>query len=146
MLAEVQIIQHSLDSGKRSPKRFHISNPLVGDKHDHQPKLVKMDKEAFRLLLVEVIDGREGYFYLTSSRDMPASEALKVYRSKDAIEKPFNSLKSEIRIKQVRVWTDDAVYGVILIGFHHSADDQFDTIFCRSGKALVNKDHHRLIL
>jgi len=38
-------------------------------------------------------------------------------RSKDAIEKLFHSLKSEVEIKPVRVWTEDAVYGVLLIGF-----------------------------
>ena len=87
-------------------------------KYDYQTKLVAMEEEeAFRLLLAEVIDGPEGCFCLTSSRDMPASEAQKIYRSKDAIEKVFHSLKSEIEIKPVRVWTEDAVYGVLLIGF-----------------------------
>ena len=77
-----------------------------------------MDEEAtLRLLLDEVIDGREGCFCLTSSRDMPAAEALRVYRSKDAVEKLFHSLKSEIEVKPIRVWSDDAVYGVLLLGF-----------------------------
>jgi transposase len=118
LLAEARAIQDSLDKGKKLPKRFRINNPLVDVKYDYQTKLVAMDEEAaLRLLLEDVIDGREGCFCLTSSRDMPASEALKIYRSKDAIEKLFHSLKSEIEIKPVRVWTEDAVYGVLLIGF-----------------------------
>jgi transposase len=118
LLAEARLIQNSLDKGKKLPKRFRINNPLVDVKYDYQTKLVEMEKEeALRLLLAEVIDGREGCFCLTSSRDMPASEALKIYRSKDAIEKLFHSLKSEIEIKPVQVWTEDAVYGVLLIGF-----------------------------
>jgi transposase len=48
---------------------------------------------------------------------MPASEALRIYRAKDAIEKLFHSLKSEIEVKPVRVWSEDAVHGVLLIGF-----------------------------
>lgn len=40
-----------------------------------------------------------------------------VNRSKDAIEKLFHSLKSEIEEKPLRVWSDDAVYGVLLLGF-----------------------------
>ena len=81
-------------------------------------KLVGMDKQAaLRLLLADVIDGREGCFCLTSSKDMAATEALRIYRSKDAIEKLFHSLKSEVEIKPVRVWTEDAVFGVLLIGF-----------------------------
>jgi len=117
-MAEARSIQNSLDKGKRLPKRFRINNPLVDVRYDYQTKLVEMNgEEAERLLLDEVIDGREGCFCLTSSRDMPASEALRIYRSKDAIEKLFHSLKSEIEIKPVRVWTEDAVYGVLLIGF-----------------------------
>jgi len=77
-----------------------------------------MDEEAaLRLLFDEVVDGREGCFCLTSSRDMDAAEALRVYRSKDAVEKLFHSLKNEIEVRPLRVWSDDAVYGVLLLGF-----------------------------
>ena len=47
----------------------------------------------------------------------PAADALRIYRSKDAVEKLFHSLKSEIKIKPVRVWSEDAVYGVLFLGF-----------------------------
>jgi transposase len=118
LLTEARLIQNSLDKGKKLPKRFRINNPLVDVKYDYQTKLVGMDEEeALRLLLEDIIDGREGCFCLTSSRDMPAPEALRIYRSKDAIEKLFHSLKSEIEIRPVRVWTEDAVHGVLLIGF-----------------------------
>lgn len=118
LLAEAVAIQNSLDKGKRLPKRFRINNPLVDVRYDYQTKLVGIDEEAaLRLLLEDVIDGREGCFCLTSSKDMDAAEALRIYRSKDAIEKLFHSLKSEVEIKPVRVWTEDAVFGVLLIGF-----------------------------
>ena len=118
LLAEARLIQDSLDRGKKLPKRFRINNPLVDVKYDYQTRLTDLpEAEALRLLLREVIDGREGCFCLTSNRDMPASEALKIYRAKDAIEKLFHSLKSEIEIKPVRVWSEDAVHGVLLIGF-----------------------------
>ena len=118
LLAEAVAIQNSLDKGKRLPKRFRINNPLVDVRYDYQTRLTEMDEEeALRLLLADVIDGREGCFCLTSSRNMPAAEALRLYRGKDAIEKLFHSLKSEVEIKPVRVWTEDAVFGVLLIGF-----------------------------
>jgi transposase len=118
LLAEAVAIQNSLDRGKKLPKRFRINNPLVDVRYDYQTKLVGMDEEAaLRLLLEGVIDGREGCFCLTSSRDTTPEEALRIYRSKDAIEKLFHSLKSEVEIKPVRVWTEDAVFGVLLIGF-----------------------------
>jgi len=118
LLAEAKAIQASLDNGRRLPKRFCINNPLVDVKYDYQTRLTDLpEAEALRLLLREVITGREGCFCLTSNRDMPASEALRIYRAKDAIEKLFHSLKSEIEVKPVRVWSEDAVHGVLLIGF-----------------------------
>lgn len=44
-------------------------------------------------------------------------EALEIYRKKDSIEKIFNSLKNEIEIKPLRVWSDNSIYGAIIIGF-----------------------------
>ncbi len=44
---------------------------------------------------------------------MPAVDAQRIYRSKDAIEKLFHSLKSEIEAKPLRVWSEDAVHGVL---------------------------------
>lgn len=118
LLAEAQAIQASLDNGRRLPKRFCINNPLVDVKYDYQTKLTDLpEAEALRLLLREIITSREGCFCLTSNRDMPASEALRIYRNKDATEKLFHSLKSEIEVKPVRVWSEDAVHGVLLIGF-----------------------------
>jgi len=40
-----------------------------------------------------------------------------MYRKKDSIEKIFNSLKNEIEIKPLRVWTDNSIYGALIIGF-----------------------------
>ncbi|MEI6796755.1 MAG: IS1634 family transposase, partial [Methanomassiliicoccales archaeon] len=80
--------------------------------------LVEMEEaDALRPLLDQVIDGDEGCFCITSSRDMLALEARTIYRSMDAVEKLFHSLKSEIEVKPVRVWSEDTVYGVLLLGF-----------------------------
>ena len=87
-------------------------------RYEHQTKLVGMDEEAaLRFLLDEGVASHEGCFVLTSSRDMAAAEALKIYRSKDAVEKLFHSLKSEIKVRPLRVWSQDAVYGILLVGF-----------------------------
>ena len=40
-----------------------------------------------------------------------------MYRDKDCVEKLFSSVKSDIGIRPIRAWTDDGVYGVLLIGF-----------------------------
>jgi transposase len=44
-------------------------------------------------------------------------DALITYRKKDAIEKIFHSLKNEIQIKPLRMWSDDSIYGAIILGF-----------------------------
>lgn len=117
-LEEAKSIQHSLDGGKGLPKRFCLRNPLVDVRYDYQTKLVEMDEEAaLRFLIDELRNGREGCFCLTSSRDMPAAVALERYRAKDAVEKMFHSLKGEIEVRLIRVWSEDAVYGVLLLGF-----------------------------
>ena len=48
---------------------------------------------------------------------MTAKEALDEYRRRDSIEKIFHSLKNEIEIKPLRVWTENCIRGAILIGF-----------------------------
>jgi transposase len=45
------------------------------------------------------------------------AKALERYRKKDSIEKIFHSLKNEIEIKPLRVWTEKSMLGAILIGF-----------------------------
>ena len=42
---------------------------------------------------------------------------LKLTEKKDSIEKIFNSLKNEIEIKPIRVWTENSIYGALIIGF-----------------------------
>jgi transposase len=64
-----------------------------------------------------VITGREGFFCLKSSRDLTLKHALSTYRKKDSFEKIINSLKNEIEIKPLRVWTDSSIYGAVIIGF-----------------------------
>jgi len=140
LLAEAVAIQSSLDRGKKLPKRFRINNPLVDVRYDYQTKLVGIDEEeALRLLLADVIDGREGCFCLTSSKDMAATEALRIYRSKDAIEKLFHSLKSDVEIKPVRVWTEDAVFGVLLIGFIAQLMISLTRYFVKPAKRMSTK-------
>ncbi len=61
--------------------------------------------------------GREGFFCLKSSKNLTLIEALQTYRKKDSIEKIFNSLKNEIEIKPLRLWTDNSIYGALIIEF-----------------------------
>lgn len=118
MLVEAKEIQKSIENKNKLPRKFRINNKLIDVQYSYQTKLVKMnDQEALELLKEEIIDGREGFFCLKSSRNLTLKGALEIYRKKDSIEKIFNSLKNEIEIKPLRVWSDNSIYGAIIIGF-----------------------------
>ncbi len=117
-LKEAKEIQKSIDNKKQLPKRFRINNVLIDVDYSYQTKLEELsDDEALKLLEKVIINGREGFFCIKSSEDLTLQQALQTYRKKDSIEKIFNSLKNEIEIKPVRVWTDDSIYGALIIGF-----------------------------
>jgi len=75
------------------------------------------EDDALRILNKAVQTGREGFFCIVSSENLTLQEALVTYRKKDSIEKIFNSLKNEIEIKPLRVWSDSGIKGAIIIGF-----------------------------
>jgi len=117
-LAEAKEIQQALNKGKPLPKRFMPNNPLVKITYTYQTKLSELsDEQAKNLVQAAAISGREGFFCLISNEKLTLEQALKIYRMKDAIEKVFQSLKNDINIKPLRVWTTNSLYGAILIGF-----------------------------
>jgi transposase len=118
LLDEALAIQKSIDSNHGLPKRYRINNPLVTCEYSYQTKLNMLsDTEARKILKQAAITGREGYFCLVSNKDLTLKEALTIYRQKDSIEKLFNSLKNEIDIKPLRVWSEASIYGALLIAF-----------------------------
>lgn len=117
-LTEAKEIQKAINKGKPLPKRFTINNPLVDITYTYQTKLTQLtDEQAKKLVQAATITGREGFFCLISSEKLTLEQALKTYRMKDSIEKIFQSLKNDINIKPLRVWTTKSLCGAILIGF-----------------------------
>jgi len=117
-LHEAQEIQACLDHKKGLPLKYCLRNALVDVKYYVQTRLHKMsEKEAIEYVYKDSLNGREGFFCLKSSEDLTLQQALETYRQKDSIEKLIHSLKNEIEIKPVRVWSDNSVYGALLIGF-----------------------------
>ena len=117
-LEEAKEIQQALTKGRSLPKRFLLNNPLVKITYTYQTRLSELsDDQARKLVQAASITGREGFFCLVSSEKLTLQEALKMYRMKDAIEKVFQSLKNDIDIKPLRVWTTKSLCGAILIGF-----------------------------
>lgn len=117
-LKEAKEIQKSIDNDKKLPVKFRINNVLIDVAYSYQTKLAELsEEEALKLLETVIINGREGFFCIKSCEDLTLVQALQTYRKKDSIEKIFNSLKNEIEIKPVRVWSDDSIYGALIIGF-----------------------------
>lgn len=117
-LMEAKEIQQALDKNKQLPKRFRINNPLVDVKYSYQTKLTSLsEKEALKIVQKASINGREGFFCLVSSENLTLAEALKIYRMKDSVEKIFQSMKNDISIKPLRVWSTKSINGAVLIGF-----------------------------
>ena len=72
--------------------------------------------EFFKVLIRnELVDVT--YSYQTKLKELGDEQALETYRKKDSIEKLINSLKNEIEIKPLRVWTEKSIYGALIIGF-----------------------------
>ena len=117
-LDEAKEIQKALNKGKPLPRRFLLNNPLVKITYTYQTRLSELtESQAKKLVQAAAITGREGFFCLVSNEKLTLEQALKIYRMKDAIEKVFQSLKNDINIKPLRVWTTKSLCGAILIGF-----------------------------
>ena len=118
LFKEAESIQKSIESNRGLPKRFRINNPLIDCTYSYQTRLSDLSEgEAKKILKKAAITGREGFFCLVSNKQLTLSNALSIYRKKDSIEKIFHSLKNEINITPLRVWSDDSIHGALIIGF-----------------------------
>ena len=118
LFREAEEIQNAVEHNRNLPKRFRINNPLVECKYSYQTKLASMSEDEARgILKAAAITGREGFFCLVSNMHLTLKEALAIYRQKDSIEKIFNTLKNEIDIHPLRVWTEENIYGALILGF-----------------------------
>ena len=118
LLKEAEDLQRSIENNRGLPKRYKINNPLIDCEYSYQTKLAALSEEEARTILKKAsITGREGFFCLVSNKDLTEKEALEIYRKKDSIEKIFHSLKNEINIKPLRVWSEHCIYGALIVGF-----------------------------
>jgi transposase len=118
LFEEAESIQNSIDNNRGLPKRYRINNPLIDCTYSYQTRLSDISEvEAKKILKKAAITGREGFFCLVSNKQLTLHDALSIYRKKDSIEKIFHSLKNEINITPLRVWSDYGIHGALIIGF-----------------------------
>jgi transposase len=139
-LQEAKEIQKAVKKNKKLPKKFRINNELIEIDYFFRTKFEELsDDEAIELLKASLINERERFFCLKSNRDLTLEDALIAYRKKDFIEKIFHSLKNEIQIKPLRVWSEDSIYGAIILGFIARADPK--TQSCLSESSITNRTY-----
>jgi len=115
---EAQALQNTIELKKKPRKKYRNSNHFLDTHLSYTFPLKGLSREeAVDRALQESITGKEGFFTLVSNKNFSHHEALIFYREKDSIEKLFNSIKNEIRLRPTRCWTQEAIYGSILIVF-----------------------------
>jgi transposase len=108
----------TIQEKKRPRKKYRNSNHFLQTHLSYTFPLTGLSREeAIARALHLSITGKEGFFALVSNKDFSLHEALQYYREKDGVEKLFNSIKNELHIRPTRCWTQEAIYGSILIVF-----------------------------
>ncbi|MDO4802979.1 MAG: transposase [Prevotellaceae bacterium] len=118
-LEEARYVKECVYHGRKLPRKYRTSkNKFLKLSCTIQVDLGnESDDELLERYERELKTGREGFFALKSSKNLTLNEAYSQYFSKDSIEKMFHSLKNEIEIKPLRVWTESSIKGALLIGF-----------------------------
>jgi transposase len=115
---EAVTLRKTIETGKKPRKKYRNSNQFINTSISYMFPLKGISrKEAINRALQESITGKEGFFALLSNKFFSVHEALIFYREKDRLEKLFHSMKNEIRLRPTRCWTQEAIYGSILIVF-----------------------------
>jgi transposase len=111
-------LRKTIETGKKPRKKYRNSNHFLFTHISYTFPLKGVSREeAIDHALKQSITGKEGFFALVSNKDFSVHEALRFYREKDGVEKLFNSMKNEIKLRPTRVWNQDEIYGSILIVF-----------------------------
>lgn len=104
-------ISRKLSNGEKPPITAKMSK-YFGYRPGTGPKTLEYYPQAIQ----EAIDTK-GFFGLGTSRKMTALEAHNIYASRDASEKQFMVMKSEIGLDKYRVGTDSSIRGKQFIAF-----------------------------
>lgn len=119
-LKTIKQLSEKIKAGKKIKisTKINLPNEVLEQKVSLQKRLSSQTEQDIRKHLDEIhINGREGFYFLESSKNLTGKQAIQTYKNKDSIEKTMNSLKNEIEIKPTRVWTTSSIKGALIIGF-----------------------------
>ncbi|MFA6931922.1 MAG: transposase [Lentisphaeria bacterium] len=120
---ELEEIEAKIERMSRYIKKFEGRETAFAEEYSRYFELF-FDKKGRKFLFAREKPGVIehglslcGYFAIVSSEEMTASEALRLYKSRDNSEKLFRGDKSYLGNKSMRVYTDDATGAKIFIEF-----------------------------
>jgi transposase len=82
-----------------------------------QSKLLSSDEESLQYVRNALPNGLEGFFKPECSEKLTPSDVLGIYRKRDSVEKLIDSLKNQIDLKPLRVWSENSVKGILFLAF-----------------------------
>jgi transposase len=118
-LAVIKQLSDKLKAGKKiKQKSISLPDKILTHEVSLQTRLIGYTDQQIKEHLKEIhINGREGFYILESTKNLTEKQAVEIYKNKDSVEKTISSLKNEIEIKPLRVWTDSSIKGALIIGF-----------------------------
>lgn len=115
---EMEEIRTSVERERKPRKKHSNSNCFVDTRLFYRFPLRGVPREqAVERAVKSMITGKEGLFVLLTNRELTAFDALRMYRSRNAVETAFKDLKHGISWRPARCTSPDAVKGRILISF-----------------------------
>ena len=114
----IKQLSRKLKAGGKIKQTINLPDKILLHETSIQKKIITSSEKEVRNCLEKIyFNGREGFYVLESSKNLTEKEAIEIYKSKDSIEKTMHSLKNEIEIKPVRVWSTSSISGALIIGF-----------------------------
>ena len=111
-------MKSALLKNKKPRKKYRNSNCFVDTHLSYQfPLDLYSREEAIEEAIRRMTTGREGLFVLISNRQLTASEILRYYRDRNAVETAFRDLKHGIDWRPARCTSEYSIKGRILLSF-----------------------------
>jgi hypothetical protein len=106
-------LEEELRSGKRDPEH----EKLYRKYYEVTTTPVRGVSISPKQDAIDLAERDYGYFALISNDIKDPMEALKLYRSKDLIEKAFGNLKERLNMRRTAVWSEQNLEGKLFVQF-----------------------------
>jgi len=106
-------LEEELRSGKHDPEHENLYRKFYEVTTTPVRGVTIMPKQD----AIDLAERDYGYFALISNDIKEPMEALKLYRSKDLVEKAFGNLKERLNMRRTAVWSEQNLEGKLFVQF-----------------------------